>query len=161
VYGRHGKTIDPARHACGVCRGRLLYLGRFGRDGRPQATPAPIARSPAASGAAGGGVAAAATSSAARPRGGGGGNAYSSFVKERYASVQATLPKGTPGKEVMRRLAVVWREEKAVRAAAAATAGAAGPGASGEGNSSSGGGGGGVAEEDDDGLPSLIRRLQL
>jgi hypothetical protein len=120
-----------------------------------------LARSPGTSGT--GGAALAAQASAARPRGGGrgGGNAFSGFVKERFAATKAALPKGTPHKDVMGRLAAAWREEKAARAAAAAAATAATASAAGQGGSAGSASGEEVAEEEAEGLPSLIRRLQL
>jgi hypothetical protein len=45
--------------------------------------------------------------------GGGGGNAYSLFVKGSYALVKKTLPAGTPGTQVMRELAALWRQRGA------------------------------------------------
>jgi hypothetical protein len=152
-YGRHGKTIDPARHACGACRGRLAYLGRFGRDGRPQHTPAPIksATAPAASAANGGGTvggaagavpAAAAALAAPRRRGnagsGAGGSLYNIFMKENFAATKAAMPKGTPHKDVMRSVSDKWRAEKERLAAAAAAAATAG----GDGGAAAAAGGG-------------------
>lgn len=32
VYGRHSKSIDPTRHACGLCEGKLV---RLDKDGEP------------------------------------------------------------------------------------------------------------------------------
>ena len=32
-YGRHSKSIDVEAKACGVCNGRLEYLGKFNPDG--------------------------------------------------------------------------------------------------------------------------------
>jgi predicted SprT family Zn-dependent metalloprotease/ribosomal protein L19E len=32
-YGRHSKSIDVAQKACGVCNGRLEFLGKFNADG--------------------------------------------------------------------------------------------------------------------------------
>ena len=169
VYGRHSKTIDEARHRCALCRSRLVYLGRFARDGRPAlaTTPAPI-KGAAGGGGAGAGAAAAALAGlplpsplggrapaamaawaaasagaapAATPRG---GNAYSAFVKERFATTKAALPRGTPHKELMLRIAAEWREEKAARAAAAAAASAAA--SAGEGAAGPGGGAAATAE---------------
>ena len=34
---RHSNSIDPAKHRCGVCRGRLQCLGSFNPDGTPLA----------------------------------------------------------------------------------------------------------------------------
>eukprot|EP01056_Protomagalhaensia_sp_Gyna25_P000830 Protomagalhaensia_sp_Gyna_25__829@NODE_13_length_8454_cov_77_233868_g9_i0_p2_GENE_NODE_13_length_8454_cov_77_233868_g9_i0NODE_13_length_8454_cov_77_233868_g9_i0_p2_ORF_typecomplete_len506_score70_42SprTlike/PF10263_9/2_8e21Zn_ribbon_SprT/PF17283_2/1_2e07_NODE_13_length_8454_cov_77_233868_g9_i015443061 len=35
VYGRYSRSIDPAKHRCGIkdCRGKLQYLGSFNADG--------------------------------------------------------------------------------------------------------------------------------
>ena len=30
VYGRHSKSIDPQKHACGVCSGRLVQVDKDG-----------------------------------------------------------------------------------------------------------------------------------
>ena len=35
VYRRHSRSIDVARHACGVCKGKLVYVGKLGADGKP------------------------------------------------------------------------------------------------------------------------------
>lgn len=42
-YGRHSKSIDPAKHACSLCAGRLVYLGAFELDGTPVRARAPTA----------------------------------------------------------------------------------------------------------------------
>lgn len=41
VYGRHSKSIDVDRQACGICSGRLGFLGKFNADGTPQKTRGP------------------------------------------------------------------------------------------------------------------------
>ena len=101
VYRRHSKSIDVARHACGACRGRLAFVGRMDADGTVQG---------------GGG-------------GGGGGkghqpsrppNAFAQFVAARFATVKASMPTGTPHKDVMKALGAAWREEKARRGGATA-----------------------------------------
>jgi predicted SprT family Zn-dependent metalloprotease len=33
IYGRHSNSIDVTRKACGLCRGRLVFLGKFDRNG--------------------------------------------------------------------------------------------------------------------------------
>ena len=43
VYKRHSKSIDAARQACGLCRGRLAFLGKFRPDGTPAKARAPSA----------------------------------------------------------------------------------------------------------------------
>lgn len=35
-YGRHSKSLDVTTNVCGRCRGKLVFLGRFSRDGSPQ-----------------------------------------------------------------------------------------------------------------------------
>lgn len=35
TYGRHSNSIDVAKKTCGRCRGRLVYLGKFTREGTP------------------------------------------------------------------------------------------------------------------------------
>lgn len=30
TYGRHSKSIDPEKHACGICSGRLIQLDKEG-----------------------------------------------------------------------------------------------------------------------------------
>ena len=35
-YGRHSKSIDTSKHCCGVCRGKLEYVGTFNADGTPK-----------------------------------------------------------------------------------------------------------------------------
>ncbi|KAK9837501.1 hypothetical protein WJX81_007148 [Elliptochloris bilobata] len=40
-YQRHSNSIDVARQACGECRGRLVFLGRFNPDNTPMKTRAP------------------------------------------------------------------------------------------------------------------------
>ena len=41
VYGRHTNSLDVSTKVCGVCRGRLVALGRFNPDGTPAAARAP------------------------------------------------------------------------------------------------------------------------
>ena len=61
VYSRHRATIDTKRHACGVCHQRLIFLGKFDRQGNKQ-------RDVDEEGASGQG---------------GGAHAYRSFVKQK------------------------------------------------------------------------------
>ena len=42
-YGRHSKSIDVEAKACGVCNGRLEYLGKFNPDGTKAEEKAPTA----------------------------------------------------------------------------------------------------------------------
>lgn len=41
VYGRHSNSLDVSTKVCGVCRGRLMALGRFNPDGTPAAARGP------------------------------------------------------------------------------------------------------------------------
>jgi len=36
-YGRHSNSIDVTRQVCGVCKGKLVSLGKFKPDGTPAA----------------------------------------------------------------------------------------------------------------------------
>ena len=125
VYRRHSRSIDVAKHACGVCRGRLVYEGKLGPDGRPLA----------GSGGGGGGGRGAA-GAAARVGAGGAAlrqqqqnqngpaststpNAFAAFVAERFARARRQAPRGASHGEVMRRLAAEWKVEKEARRARA------------------------------------------
>lgn len=46
VYGRHSNSLDVNTKVCGVCRGRLVALGRVNPDGTPAAArgPTPYAK---------------------------------------------------------------------------------------------------------------------
>lgn len=43
TYGRHSNSIDVSKKVCGVCRGRLEFLGKFERGGSPAKTRKPSA----------------------------------------------------------------------------------------------------------------------
>ena len=43
VYRRHSKSIDAAKQACGRCRARLTFLGKFRPDGTPAKARTPSA----------------------------------------------------------------------------------------------------------------------
>lgn len=86
VYSRHRNSIDPARHVCSACRGRLTYLGRFARDGSNKA----------------------ATVGAKAPPSG-----FALFVQRHFAEIRRTLPPGTPHGRVMSSVAAAWRETRA------------------------------------------------
>ena len=108
VYRRHSRSIDVARHACGVCKGKLVYEGKLGPDGRPLA-----AGSKAGAGAAEGrGPRHQQNDVAPTPT-----NAFAAFVAERFARVKRQAPRGTSHGEVMRGLAAEWRAEKEARRA--------------------------------------------
>ena len=42
-YGRHSKSIDITKKACGACGGKLEYLGKFKKNGDEVAARAPTA----------------------------------------------------------------------------------------------------------------------
>ncbi len=35
VYGRHSNSIDTSKQGCGICSGKLTFLGKFNADGTP------------------------------------------------------------------------------------------------------------------------------
>ena len=41
VYGRHSNSIDTKKQACGICSGRLEFLGKYNADGTPARTRVP------------------------------------------------------------------------------------------------------------------------
>lgn len=43
VYRRHSKSIDVSTQACGRCRARLAFLGKFRADGTPAKARTPSA----------------------------------------------------------------------------------------------------------------------
>lgn len=43
MYQRHSNSIDINKKVCGQCRGKLLYLGKFTRDGELVPTRKPTA----------------------------------------------------------------------------------------------------------------------
>lgn len=42
-FARHSKSLDLTRKGCGVCRGKLSFLGAFNRDGTPVKAREPTA----------------------------------------------------------------------------------------------------------------------
>ena len=88
-YARHSRSIDPARHTCGRCRGRLQQTRPRPRGGGAQGRPR------------GEGAAA------------GGQSEYRSFVKRHFSCVRADLPPRSPMKDVMRELGARYRSSKA------------------------------------------------
>jgi len=88
-YRRHSASIDPTRHACGVCRGRLVYLGKDGE-------------------APGGGDAGATPPTTKRPP-----TRFARFVSSRFADARAAAPPGTPPSTLMRLLGEQYRAEMA------------------------------------------------
>ena len=91
-YKRHSKSIDPNRHTCGRCRGKLVQILPRPRKGDAEEVKASKA---------GGGQKAKSEVSG-----------YSRFVKEQWASVKEELPPKSPAKDVMREVAVRYRERK-------------------------------------------------
>lgn len=41
VYGRHSNSINTSRQACGICSGKLEFLGKYNADGTPAKARAP------------------------------------------------------------------------------------------------------------------------
>jgi len=82
-FGRHSKSIDPARQRCGTCKGRLRQI-----------RPVPRVEKEGEKGG--------------EKRVG----AYAAFVKEHYASVKKEMGKASQ-KEVMEAVGRKYREEKA------------------------------------------------
>lgn len=90
------------RKVCGACRGRLVYLGRFSRDG----SPAKQRRAP--------------------PSG------FAAFVQQNFAAARASAAPGTPQAELMRRLGERYRAaQQAGEMAAGAEPGGGGGGGAG------------------------------
>ena len=94
-YKRHSKSINPSRQTCGKCRGRLVQI-------LPKPRGSPIKNATAAGGETGDNI----------TKGGGAKSEYSRFVKDNWASVKETLPPKSPAKDVMREVAVIYRERK-------------------------------------------------
>jgi predicted SprT family Zn-dependent metalloprotease len=110
VYSRSKLSIDVRRHVCGLCRGKLLYQGRFTADGQLlEAGPA----APAS--------AAAAAASAAKPKRP--LNAFGQFVQAEYAATKKSMGGGgAKHAAVMAVLSARWKESKAKAAEAEAEA---------------------------------------
>ena len=67
VYGRHSKSIKPEKHRCGVCKGKLMFLGRLKADGSFAKT---VKRAP---------------------------SAFTLFMKENMAAIKREYPGATHG----------------------------------------------------------------
>ncbi|KAI9716722.1 MAG: hypothetical protein M1828_007584 [Chrysothrix sp. TS-e1954] len=86
-YSRHSRSIDPQKHLCGRCKGRLTQV-------RPAPRKQPCVKQ-------GDGVRATGT------------NTYQHFVKQHFAAVKAELGgKQSPSKDVMREIASRYRSSK-------------------------------------------------
>lgn len=88
-YARHSRSIDPSRHTCGRCRGRLVQT-------RPKPRAIKSNTNTKQEGTAG----------TAGP------SDYQRFVKQSFASVRGELPPGSPMKDVMREVGARYRESK-------------------------------------------------
>ena len=88
-YARHSRSIDPSRHTCGRCRGRLVQT-------RPKPRGTKSSTNTQQEGTAGMG----------------GQSDYQRFVKESFASVRGEMPPGSPMKDVMREVGARYRESK-------------------------------------------------
>lgn len=100
-FKRHSKSIDPARHRCGVCKSELR-----------QTKPVPRGRK-----AEGGGDGVVGGGEGKKPKVVSG---YQAFMKEQMRVVKEENP-GSPQKEIMRIVASRWTAKKAEAAAATAT----------------------------------------
>eukprot|EP00878_Enallax_costatus_P035154 GHUV01039146.1.p1 GENE.GHUV01039146.1~~GHUV01039146.1.p1 ORF type:complete len:208 (+),score=112.64 GHUV01039146.1:134-757(+) len=98
-YHRHKRSIDPNKHVCSRCDGRLVFLGKFSRDGKllNTSTSGPVTPGAAAAGS---------------KTPGAGGNVFSQYIKTHFASVKKEMPAGTPHKELMSRLASQYKQQK-------------------------------------------------
>lgn len=94
-YARHSKSIDPTRHTCGKCRGRLVQVRP-----KPRAMAARVGDNAATSNEP-------ASSSTT-----GTGTIYQRFVKEHFQAVRSDLPPGSPMKDVMREVGSRYRLSK-------------------------------------------------
>ncbi len=100
VYSRHRPTIDPAKHQCGDCNGKLEFLGKFDRQGNRQQHKDGLSASHAKPGHQQSPMHGSASegSGSAGKRGGttsrGGPHAYRLFVKQNFAQVKGSQPPG-------------------------------------------------------------------
>ena len=92
-YGRHSRSLDPKRHRCGRCSGRLVQVKPRPKGGK----------------AGSGDGAKTASGNNYGPSNGGG---YQAFVKEHFARVKEDLPPGSPMKNVMKEVGARYREDK-------------------------------------------------
>ena len=95
VYERHSRSVDPKRHTCGACKGRLVQIR-------------PAARKAAGVKGAGG-----ENGEAGLGDGGmGGQSAYQKFVKEQFKVVREELGMKSPMKDVMKEVGARYRSLK-------------------------------------------------
>jgi predicted SprT family Zn-dependent metalloprotease len=98
-YQRHSRSIDPKRHTCGNCKGRLVQVRPVPRPGTLNDTNS------SSSGKAG----EMASQAGERP---GNQSAYQVFVKENFNKVREDLGMQSPMKDVMREVGVRYRAGK-------------------------------------------------
>jgi len=105
LYKRHSRSIDPARHQCGTCKGKLVQVRPVPRGGGPVFSSAGAAARDAATGngAAGAGAEKKGLSE------------YQLFVKENMKIIKQANP-GSPQKEIMGLVGKKYREFKADKA---------------------------------------------
>ena len=83
-YGRHSKSIDIEKKRCGLCAGRLEFMGKFTSDG----------------------VLVKGSNVEKKPTG------FSKFVKENFGDVKKELGAKTPHKKIMEKLSEKWNDNK-------------------------------------------------
>jgi len=83
-YGRHSKSIDVEKKRCGLCGGRLEFMGKFTSDG----------------------VLVKGSNIEKKATG------YAKFVQDNFGDVKKELGNKTPHKKIMEKLSEKWNEEK-------------------------------------------------
>lgn len=91
-YQRHSKSIDPKRHTCGVCKGRLVQIRPVPRGGAKGVDSASADAGARVSGAAKSGQ-----------------SEYQTFVKDNFKLVRSELGTASPMKDVMKELGARYR----------------------------------------------------
>lgn len=90
-YERHSKSVDPKRHTCGTCKGRLVQI-------RPAIRRPAIGKSESAE-----------SIGVDKEGGKGGQSEYQSFVKEQFKVVREELGMKSPMKDVMKEVGARYR----------------------------------------------------
>jgi predicted SprT family Zn-dependent metalloprotease len=83
-YGRHSKSIDVEKKRCGLCGGRLEFMGKFTSDG----------------------VLVKGSNVEKKATG------YAKFVQDNFGDVKKELGNKTPHKKIMEKLSEKWNEKK-------------------------------------------------
>ena len=83
-YGRHSKSIDVEKKRCGLCGGRLEFMGKFTSDG----------------------ILVKGSNIEKKATG------YAKFVQDNFGDVKKELGNKTPHKKIMEKLSEKWNEEK-------------------------------------------------